>query len=70
MEERKWCVYKHTSPSGKIYIGITCQNPNRRWRNGEGYKKNKYFYRAIQKYGWNNFQHEVIEEGLTEKDAN
>ena len=70
MKEKKWCVYKHTAPNGKVYIGITCQNPNRRWRNGEGYKKNKYFYRAIQKYGWNNFQHEVIEEGLTEKDAN
>lgn len=24
-------VYKHTSPSGKCYIGITCQNPEKRW---------------------------------------
>ena len=24
-------VYKHTSPNGKVYIGITMQNPIRRW---------------------------------------
>ena len=22
-DEKKWCVYMHTSPSGKKYIGIT-----------------------------------------------
>lgn len=27
MKNNKWCVYKHTSPSGGIYIGITKQNP-------------------------------------------
>lgn len=25
--DRKYVVYKHTSPSNKVYIGITCQNP-------------------------------------------
>lgn len=33
-----YCVYKHTSPSGKVYIGITNQKPTRRWREGEGYR--------------------------------
>ena len=23
-EDKKWCVYIHTSPSNKVYIGITC----------------------------------------------
>ena len=38
-EENKWCVYMHTSPSGKKYIGITSQeNPERRWgAGGSGY---------------------------------
>lgn len=69
MEDKKYCVYKHTAPNGKVYIGITCQSPNRRWRNGEGYRKNKYFYRAIQKYGWGNFSHEILFENLLLSEA-
>lgn len=67
MEENTWCIYKHTSPNGKIYIGTTKHqnNPNRRWSNGNGYKKNEYFWRAIQKYGWDNFTHEILEKDLS-----
>jgi group I intron endonuclease len=69
-EERKWCVYKHMSPSGKIYIGITCQEPpEKRWVNGCGYRNNQYFWRAIQKYGWNNFEHEILFVNLSKEDA-
>lgn len=50
----------HISPSGKKYIGQTCQKLNRRWRNGLGYKRNPYFWRAIEKYGWDNIEHKVI----------
>lgn len=32
----KWTVYRHTSPSGKVYIGITSQNVERRWNSGKG----------------------------------
>ena len=28
---RKFCVYKHTTPSGKVYIGITSRKPKERW---------------------------------------
>ena len=63
-------VYEHVSPSGKRYIGITCQPLNRRWRNGNGYVRNTYFFRAIQKYGWNNFEHNVICECGTLQEAN
>lgn len=31
MEEKKWCVYIHTSPSNKAYIGITGRKPEERW---------------------------------------
>lgn len=69
MEEKKWKVYKHTSPNGKTYIGITSQEPERRWQNGYGYTTQQLFWRAIQKYGWNNFQHEILEENLTKEEA-
>lgn len=62
-------IYLHTSPSGKRYIGQTCQRPERRWRNGEGYRQNTYFYRAIQKYGWENFSHEVLIQCSTLEEA-
>lgn len=62
-------VYKHISPNNKVYIGITSQNPNDRWFNGDGYNKQKLFYRAIQKYGWDNFQHEILFENLSKEEA-
>ena len=64
-----FCVYKHTSPSEKIYIGQTKRNPKLRWKNGEGYKHNQHFYNAIQKYGWDNFKHEIVCSDLTDKEA-
>ena len=68
-EERKWSVYRHTSPSGKVYIGITARSPKRRWENGKGYKRNVLFCKAIQKYGWDNIKHEVLFTGLLEERA-
>jgi len=68
-EDRKYCVYKHTSPSGKVYIGITAQNPLRRWKNGNGYRGQPFIFNAIQKYGWENFKHEILYEKLTKNEA-
>lgn len=65
-----YCVYKHTAPNGKVYIGITCQKPSDRFANGKGYKKNEHFSRAIRKYGWSNFKHEIVVDGLTLDEAN
>jgi hypothetical protein len=71
MENKSFKVYMHTSPNGKRYIGITCQEDSkRRWgSNGCGYKDNEYFWKAIKKYGWDNFQHEILFEGLTEVES-
>lgn len=63
-------VYKHTSPSGKIYIGVTKQDPRLRWQNGLGYRTQEYFYRAIQKYGWDSFTHEIVYQTDSYNDAN
>lgn len=63
-----YLIYKHTNKiNGKSYIGQTCQKPSRRWRNGSGYKESVIFYAAIQKYGFNNFTHEILEENLETK---
>ena len=64
-----YVVYLHTSPSGKRYVGITCTAVEKRWRHGNGYYKNKYFARAIKKYGWENFTHEIVAEGLSKVEA-
>ena len=69
MSNRKYTVYSHTSPSGKVYVGITKQRPTARWERGEGYKYNTHFYNAIQKYGWDNFEHRVLYTGLSKEEA-
>lgn len=67
---KKFKLYCHTNLlNGKKYIGITCQELNQRFRNGKGYKSSPHFNAAIEKYGWENFSHEVILSDLTEAEA-
>ncbi len=71
MVEKRYVLYKHTSPDNIVYIGITSQYPyEKRWQRGRGYIYNKRFYNDIQKYGWDNFKHEILFENLTLEDAN
>lgn len=67
--ESNYCVYIHTAPNEKRYIGITKQAADRRWRRGHGYRRNKYFYSAIVKHGWDNISHEIYADGLSQKEA-
>ena len=65
-------VYEHENlVNGKRYFGITIRKPTDRWGNGgSGYKNNKHFWSAIQKYGWNQgFSHKILFEGLSEAEA-
>jgi len=65
-------IYKLTSPSGKIYIGRTSEFKQRM-------KSHKYnaltkcannsLYRAIRKYGWDNFTKEIIATAPTQETA-
>lgn len=64
-----YSVYMHTAPNGKVYVGITKRNPIYRWANGFGYKTQIVFFRAITKYGWDNFKHEILFSGLSKEQA-
>ncbi|WP_158572950.1 MULTISPECIES: NUMOD3 domain-containing DNA-binding protein [Anaerotruncus] len=67
---RQFTVYMHINKlNGKIYVGMTSQPLSRRFRRGEGYRKNIYFYRAICKIGWDNFEHRIIAQNLSQLKA-
>ena len=64
-------IYLHKNKiNNKVYIGQTkCVNPNNRWRNGTHYE-NTLFGKAIQKYGWDNFEHIILENNIeTQEEA-
>lgn len=71
---KNYKVYVHINKiNNKKYVGITKQSVKKRWQSGHGYynrNKTNYFWNAIQKYGWNNFEHIILEENLTHKEAN
>ena len=67
-----YTIYMHRNKiNGKVYIGQTCQKPSYRWkRNGKGYETCEIMWKAIQKYGWNNFEHIILKSNLTLEEAN
>lgn len=72
MKVNNYCVYIHRNIiNNKAYIGITKHgdNPNARWRNGQGYVTQPAFDNAIRKYGWDNFEHIIWGNGLSEGGA-
>ena len=70
-----WTVYMHINKiNKKKYVGITSRSPKRRWgKNGQYYKpahgNNNHFYNAICKYGWDNFDHQILAKNVTSNDA-
>ncbi len=76
MPDKQWCVYVHeNNTNGKRYVGITSQKPANRWRDGNGYgpaygyKARTPFFNAIQKYGWDGFDHIVLLSGVAQETA-
>lgn len=64
-----WCVYILTSPEGKKYVGA-CKDLKSRWsKHGRAYKGSTLIYEAIQRFGWENFNREVYQSGLTRRQA-
>lgn len=69
--DKKYYVYMHRNKlNDKKYIGITCRKkPEHRWgKNGNSYK-GQVFKTAIDKYGWDNFDHIILFENLNAEDA-
>lgn len=66
-----YCVYIHTNrETFRCYIGLAKGNCKKRWgHQGYGYHNQKDFWDDIQKYGWDNFDHEILEDGLTKEEA-
>lgn len=70
--DRNYEVYKLTSPSGKYYIGLTRQGVHKRWLCHIKRAKtsiNHPLYNSLRKNGHESFLVEVLEAGLTEKEA-
>ena len=67
-ENKKWSVYEHVFPNGYRYIGITCNKPKKRWKKGRGYIRTSVGS-AIEEYGWDNIQHNILETELSEFEA-
>ena len=76
---KDYLIYRHVNKiNGKSYIGQTCNLKRRIGKDGSGYltKNSKGEYRqiafanAILKYGWNNFETEILIENLTIEEAN
>lgn len=67
----RYTVYMHRNKiNNKVYIGITKQKCEERWRHGGfGYKTQIKFWRAIEKYGWDNFEHLILFENLSAEEA-
>lgn len=66
----KYILYEHRNKiNGKRYIGITNNKTKRWYGKGNHYAKCPYFFAAIQKYGWDNFEHNVLIYDLTREEA-
>ena len=68
---KHWKVYMHISKiDGKAYCGITSKTLRTRFGiNGAGYKTCTRFYEAIQRDGWDNFDHVLIMPDGTREEA-
>ena len=64
------CIYYHKNKiNGHMYIGQSIYNSTYvkygRWGvHGQGYRTNSYFWNAIKKYGWENFEHGFFEDNI------
>jgi len=54
-------IYILTSPSGKSYIGQTTRPIEERFKKHQQYSKCTAIYRAMKKYGWDNFKKDYYE---------
>lgn len=65
---KRYKVYLHQFPDGKVYIGSTSQELKDRWRNGTGYR-GLDVWNAIREVGWENVRHYVLFDGIDRESA-
>lgn len=66
-------IYKATNKiNGKVYIGQSHKSLEERMRRhkNDSTRQDSYFYRAIRKYGWENFSWEIIDTAKTDEELN
>lgn len=69
-DERIHSLYIHINKlNGKVYVGITKDIEARWYGCGVNYKGCPVFYKAIEKYGWDNFEHVILKDDLTRNEA-
>lgn len=72
MNNKKYYVYVHINKSnGKKYYGIT-NNISARWgHQGNAYIKSscRAFGAAVQKYGWDGFEHKILHKDISVEEA-
>lgn len=64
---KKYLVYRHITPDGKSYVGCTSKSLEERW--GLGYKHCVRFKAAVEQFGWEGMQHEILADDLDETEA-
>lgn len=60
-------VYAHITPEKEVYIGTSKQQPYQRW--SPSLYKGTALEPYIQRFGWKNIEHIVIQDGLTKEQA-
>ena len=55
--------------TGKSYVGVTSTSLEERWHDGQGYKNQPIIYNDICEYGWNNFEHSLIDTAFTYEES-
>lgn len=70
MEDRYYGYIHINKINAKYYVGITKNKPEKRWgKNGCNYSREYKFGKAIDKYGWDNFEHIEVISGMTLEEA-
>lgn len=71
MEDRKYYIYKYQNKiNGKIYIGKSKRIKQRIWEHMRcSGKENSLLHKDIRKYGYENFDVEILDDAISEMDS-
>lgn len=67
-----YTIYVHRNKyNGMCYVGQTSLPPQKRWQGGSSYRAERgcLLGKAIKEFGWDAFEHIILETGLSKEDA-